>query len=259
MRNNGFVFTFPTPSQTTKVIVDSVPVEAQPIGKPSQYVPRLNDLDGIPQVSKLRRLAQRMDEFDAYTRGHLERLQHLSATVAQAFGLNDAEVNQIRVAALLHDIGKIMIPASILRREGPLSEDEWRLMRQHTIHGARITAAHGLEPQIVDMVRSHHERWDGRGYPDHIAGDAIPLGGRIIGAVDAYDAMTTKRSYRNALSREEAISRLEKDAGTHFDPRVIPVLLRVVNSSVDSTGKVVVKAVEKPALSAAVNAKVGSR
>jgi putative nucleotidyltransferase with HDIG domain len=245
MRNNGFVFTFPKPSQTTKVIVDSVPVEAQRIGKPNQYVPTLHDLDGTPQLSKLRRLAQRMDEFDAYTRGHLERLQHLSATVAQAFGLREAEVTQIRVAALLHDIGKIMIPASILRREGPLSEDEWRLMRQHTIHGARITAAHGLEPQIVEMVRSHHERWDGRGYPDHLSGDAIPLGARIIGAVDAYDAMTTKRSYRNALSREEAISRLEKDAGTHFDPRVVPVLISVVNSTAQSTLKVAVAATTK--------------
>jgi putative nucleotidyltransferase with HDIG domain len=207
-------------------------VEPARIGKPSQYVPTLHDLDGTPQLTKLRRLAQRMDEFDAYTRGHLERLQHLSATVAQALGLDDAHVTQIRVAALLHDIGKIMIPASILRREGPLSEDEWRLMRQHTIHGARITAAHGLDPQIVAMVRSHHERWDGRGYPDHLSGEAIPLGGRIIGAVDAYDAMTTKRSYRNALSREEAFSRLEKDAGTHFDPLIVPVLLGVVSATV---------------------------
>ena len=230
MRHPGFVFTFPKTAQTTRQPVERAVVEAHPIERPSSYRPRLNDLDGIPQVGKLRHLAQRMDEFDAYTRGHLERLQHLSALVAQACGLSEEEVVQVRIAALLHDIGKIMIPASVLRREGPLSEDEWKLMRQHSGHGARITAANGLDAAIVDMVRGHHERWDGRGYPDHLAGEAIPLGGRIIGAVDAYDAMTTKRSYRNALPREEAISRLEKDSGTHFDPMVIPVLLGVLNA-----------------------------
>jgi putative nucleotidyltransferase with HDIG domain len=232
MAHSGFIFTFPKTTQTTKSPVASPPVAPHRIERPNAYVPRLNDLDGIPQVSKLRRLAQRMDEFDAYTRGHLERLQHLSVQVAQAFGLDETEVNRIRVAALLHDIGKIMIPASVLRREGPLSEGEWRLMRQHSVHGARITAAHGLDPAIVAMVRGHHERWDGSGYPDGIAGESIPLGARIIGAVDAYDAMTTKRSYRNALPREEAFWRLQKDAGTHFDPPVISVLLGVAHSSV---------------------------
>lgn len=231
MRHSEFVFTFPKTTQTTKSAVELRTVASNKIERPCPYVPRLTDLDGIPQVGKMRRLAQRMDEFDAYTRGHLERLQHTSALVAQAFGLSEAEVTQVRVAALLHDIGKIMIPASVLRREGPLSDDEWKLMRQHSGHGARITAANGLDPVIVDMVRGHHERWDGKGYPDHLCGEAIPLGARIIGAVDAYDAMTTKRAYRNALPPEEAIARLRKDAGTHFDPTVIPVLLRVLEAA----------------------------
>jgi putative nucleotidyltransferase with HDIG domain len=237
MRSGEYIFTFPKAATTSAragaetARAEKTPAETSRIEKPRLVVPTLQDFDDLPQLSKLRRLAQRMDEFDAYTRGHLERLQRMSAAVAEALGLSTEEVAHIRIAALLHDIGKIMIPGSVLKREGPLSDQEWQLMRQHTVHGARITAAHNLETDIVAMVRGHHERWDGNGYPDKLVGEHIPLGARIIGAVDAFDAMTTKRSYRAALSREEAFRRLQKGSETHFDPLVVQVLLGVLNAS----------------------------
>ena len=160
MRSGEYIFTFPKAKAATTAAparaetacaetarAETARTESRRIEKPRLAVPTLQDFDDLPQLSKLRRLAQRMDEFDAYTRGHLERLQRMSAAVAEALGLGAEEVAHIRIAALLHDIGKIMIPGSVLKREGPLSDQEWQLMRQHTVHGARITAAHNLEPE----------------------------------------------------------------------------------------------------------------
>src|SRR4029079_8432425 len=133
------------------------------------------------------------------------------------------------LGALLHDIGKIVIPDAIINKAGPLDDAEWALMRTHTIEGQRmLDRVGGLLGDVGVVVRASHERWDGRGYPDGLVGEAIPVAARIISACDAFDAMTTDRSYRKALPLEVAIDELHKNAGTQFAPDVVEALVAVV-------------------------------
>ena len=145
---------------------------------------------------------------------------HAAATARQ-LGLTGERVDEVARAAELHDIDKIAIPDSVLHKPGPLDDGEWALMRQHTIIGERILlAAPALKP-VAALVRASHERWDGTGYPDRLAGEAIPLGARIVAVCDAYDAMTADRTYRAAMSASEAIAELRHCAGSQFDPAVV--------------------------------------
>jgi HD-GYP domain-containing protein (c-di-GMP phosphodiesterase class II) len=132
----------------------------------------------------------------------------------------------LEFGALLHDVGKIAVPKEILHKDGPLSEDEWTVMRQHTVEGQRmLETVGGVLGAVGRIVRSSHERWDGKGYPDGLAGEAIPVEARICAASDAFSAMTTDRPYRAAMSLEAAIAELERNAGTQFDPRVVEALV----------------------------------
>ncbi|MDX6728892.1 MAG: hypothetical protein QOK49_3697 [Baekduia sp.] len=169
----------------------------------------------------LRALAERNPELGE----HLSTVADLAVAVARRLGLGTAQVEQVRHAADLHDVGKVAIPDAILDKPGPLDDEEWAFMRRHTIIGERIVAAApALEP-VAALVRASHERYDGRGYPDGLAGDDVPLGARIVSVCDSFDAMVADRSYRPALPREAALAELRKCAGTQFDPVVVEAFL----------------------------------
>ncbi len=170
-------------------------------------------------------LAVALTERDRYTGEHSEAVIEMSAAVARNLGLRESEVEWIRSAALLHDIGKVAIPDEILHKPGPLTEIEWQLMRQHPVIGERILRALPGMGAVARMVRHEHERWDGTGYPDGLAGEEIPLGSRIILAADTYHAITSDRPYRAARPHAEAIDELTRASGTQFDPAVTAALI----------------------------------
>jgi HD-GYP domain-containing protein (c-di-GMP phosphodiesterase class II) len=153
----------------------------------------------------------------------------LAVRVARQLGLAGEQLDEVARAAELHDVGKVGIPDTILNKPGPLDATEWEFMYQHTILGERIlNAAPALRP-VARLVRSSHERWDGTGYPDQLAGDAIPLGARIVAVCDAYEAMTADRAYRKALSPHAARQELSANAGGQFDPAVVAAFLAAVD------------------------------
>ena len=170
-------------------------------------------------------LAVALTERDRYTGEHSEAVIEMSAAVARNLGLRVAEVERIRSAALLHDIGKVAIPDEILHKPGPLTDKEWMLMREHPVIGERILSVLPGMSGVARIVRHEHERWDGGGYPDGIAGEDIPLGSRIIIAADTYHAITSDRPYRAARSHAEAVEELTRCAGTQFDPTVTAALV----------------------------------
>jgi two-component system, cell cycle response regulator len=152
---------------------------------------------------------------------HARKVGRLALRVAETLGIEDAQLDDVRQAAELHDIGKAAIPEAIVEKHGPLSDHEWVFMRRHTIIGERILAAAPALAAVAPLVRSSHERWDGTGYPDGLAGEAIPLAARIVAACDAFDAMMSDRPYAPSMSATDAIAELRRAAGTQFDPRVV--------------------------------------
>jgi diguanylate cyclase (GGDEF)-like protein/putative nucleotidyltransferase with HDIG domain len=170
-------------------------------------------------------LAEALLERDRYTGEHSESVVELVEKVARGLALSNREVDYVKAAAALHDIGKVAIPDEILNKPGPLDEDEWKVMREHPVIGERILRAiPGMGP-VARIVRHEHERFDGGGYPDAIAGEEIPIGARIILACDAYHAMTSDRPYRKGMPHGDAIAELVAGAGTQFDPSVTEVLI----------------------------------
>ena len=177
-------------------------------------------------------LLQALYEREPELLGHTRGVTTLSVDVGRRLGLEGRDLEELERAAQLHDIGKIAVPDHILRKPSALSDDEWAFIRQHTLVGQRILAASPALRRIGDIVRSTHERWDGAGYPDGIPGESIPLAARIIAVCDAYDAMTTTRPYREALSPYAAVSELERCAGAQFDPDVVGVVADVVRHEI---------------------------
>ncbi|MDQ6749176.1 MAG: diguanylate cyclase [Actinomycetota bacterium] len=173
----------------------------------------------------LKALAERHPELN----GHSGQVCELTELVARELGLPDDQVQPIRHAADLHDIGKVAIPDAIVNKPGPLDEPEWEFMRRHTVIGQRIVVAAPVLSFVGELIRSSHEYWNGAGYPDGLSAEEIPLGARIICACDAYDAMVSDRPYRLARSSEEALAELRRCAGTQFDPTVVAALVRVLN------------------------------
>ncbi|HUJ92793.1 MAG TPA: HD domain-containing phosphohydrolase, partial [Gaiellaceae bacterium] len=165
-------------------------------------------------------LAKAVDARDAYTGSHSERVGELAARIARRLGVEEQQTELIRLAASLHDLGKLAIPEEILRKPGDLSESERLVLERHPQIGYRMLESLGVEP-IAEWVLHHHERWDGAGYPDGMRGESIPLGARIIFVADAFDAMTSERVYRDPLSEADALAELERCAGTQFDPTIV--------------------------------------
>ncbi len=170
-------------------------------------------------------LAEALLERDRYTGEHSEFVVDLAARVARGLGMEAEDIGRVRTAALLHDIGKVGIPDSVLHKDGPLNDIEWTLMREHPAIGERVLRAIPGMGHVARIVRHEHERFDGGGYPDGLSGEQIPLGSRIILACDAYHAMTSDRPYRAAMPHSDAIAQLAKSAGTQFDPQVTEVLI----------------------------------
>ena len=187
-------------------------------------LPQLQQLaDGTDRAARYRAaasLAKAVDARDAYTGRHSERVAELATRIARRLGLDDPEVELTRLAASLHDLGKLAIPEEILRKPGALNESERLVLQRHPQIGFRMLESLGIEP-VADWVLHHHERWDGDGYPDRLRGDEIPLGARIILVADAYDAMTSERVYREPLSAREAFEELDRCSGSQFDPAII--------------------------------------
>lgn len=179
-------------------------------------------------VGTLEALVNALEAKDPYLRGHSARVADLSAMVAAEMGLPDAEVEEVRVGGRLHDIGKIGIREEILNKQGPLTDGEFEHVKLHPVTGSEILAPLSHLGPVIGFVRGHHERWDGKGYPDRLAGERIPIGARIIGAVEIYDALTTSRPYQEKMSPEQAVERLRDLIGTVLDPAVHTALQQVV-------------------------------
>jgi HD-GYP domain-containing protein (c-di-GMP phosphodiesterase class II) len=163
---------------------------------------------------------------DQYTGSHSRSVVGLSVAVAERLGLNAQQRQEVEFGALLHDVGKIRVPKAILHKPGPLDPEEWREMQRHTAYGeAMLRPLGGVLSRVARLVRASHERWDGKGYPDGLAGEAIPVESRIISVCDAWSAMTTDRPYRKAMSVELAATELRRCAGSHFDPAAVDALL----------------------------------
>jgi putative nucleotidyltransferase with HDIG domain len=190
-------------------------------------------IDGAIELSKAYQgtaqlLGDVIEADDQYTGEHTKDVVELTLQVAAALGVDDETRRGAEFGALLHDVGKIRIPNAIINKPGPLDEDEWAVMKTHTIEGQQmLERVGGGLARVGVVVRASHERWDGGGYPDGLAGEAIPLAARIVSACDAYNAMTTDRSYRRALPVADAVAELDRGAGTQFDPAVVDALVAV--------------------------------
>jgi len=166
---------------------------------------------------------------DAYTGEHCRGVVQLALDVAHELGLDEQTCRRVDFGAMLHDVGKVAIPKEIINKPGPLDPDEWEIVKTHTTEGQRmLDQVGGLMRSIGLIVRAHHERWDGAGYPDGLRGDEIPIEARIVSACDTWSAMTTTRSYRIAMSREAAMAELTSAAGSQLDPTVVEALIRVI-------------------------------
>jgi len=175
-------------------------------------------------------LGEVIEDDDHYTGAHSRGVVALSVETARELGLAERDQRLVEFGALLHDVGKLRVPNEIINKPGPLDDDEWAIMRRHTIDGeAMLAPVGGMMHEVGRIVRGSHEDWDGTGYPDGLAGEEIPLASRIVSAADAYSAMTTDRSYRRALGHEKAIAELRRCAGTQFDPAVVAALVRVAS------------------------------
>jgi putative nucleotidyltransferase with HDIG domain len=175
-------------------------------------------------------LARTVEAKDKYTSGHSHRVAKYCVEMGEWLNFDPERLETLRLGALLHDIGKVAVPDAVLCKQGTLDDDEFAEMRKHPNAGDRILSAIPGLRDVSDIARSHHERWDGKGYPLGVSGDSIPLEGRICCIADAFDALTTKRSYKPAFPTEKALEIIAKDAGTHFDPELARVFVAIKRS-----------------------------
>jgi putative nucleotidyltransferase with HDIG domain len=172
-------------------------------------------------------LCRSIEAKDGSTGEHTERVAELAVELARRLGFSGVDLDAIEIGALLHDIGKIGVPEAILNKPGPLSDDEWKVMRRHPLVSEHILSGIGLSPLVLQIARSSHERFDGDGYPDGLAGEEIPLPSRIVLVADAFDAITSDRPYRRGRNVIDALGELHLHAGTQFCPRVVAALEQI--------------------------------
>jgi HD-GYP domain-containing protein (c-di-GMP phosphodiesterase class II) len=179
-------------------------------------------------INSVRMLAAAIDAKDPYTRGHSERVGRYAIAIGKNLGLPEKEMRNLRVSALLHDVGKIGIDDRILRKPGALSEDEFEVMKQHPAKGAAIMSGVAQLIDIVPGMKYHHEKWSGGGYPESLEGEQIPMQARIVAIADTFDAMTTNRPYQKAMELNYVVEKIKSFAGTRFDPRVVEAFVQAV-------------------------------
>jgi diguanylate cyclase (GGDEF)-like protein/putative nucleotidyltransferase with HDIG domain len=187
-------------------------------------------------LATLEAIAGAIDAKDQTTHMHIRRVQMYGAKLAKAAGLSEADIQGVKTAALLHDIGKLAVPDHILTKPGPLTHEEFEKIRIHPQVGADIVAEVPFPYPVASLIMSHHERWDGKGYPQGLAGDAIPIGARILTIVDYFDAVTSERPYHKALSPDSAITLLRTEAGRAFDPELLSIFIDLVPALVEEVG-----------------------
>jgi putative two-component system response regulator len=201
-------------------------------------------------VDTVTSLALAIDAKDHYTQGHSQKVSAYAVMIAEALGMDPPEVEEIRLAGLLHDIGKVGIPEPILNKSGPLDAAEWETMKTHTELGAKILEPLEAMKRIRLMVRHHHEFYDGTGYPDRMEGERIPHGARVIAIADAYDTITSERTYKKARTPEDAFLELERCASNQFDPSLVRVFIEVMRRAPRQTVEAGVSASDHPSDSA---------
>ena len=225
----GFVFTGPKLSgeEYTEYDRDIMTFISNSIGIGMENVRLMEQLQ-VTYVATLRSLIQILESKDPYTKGHTERVASYSLALATRLGLPPDDIRRILFGSLLHDVGKMGLRDDIINKPGPLTPEEWVQMKLHPVVGAQIVEKMEFLTGAIDIVRHHHESYDGKGYPDGLAGEQIPLHARIVTVADSFDAMTTDRPYRKALTIAEAVRRLEESSGVQFDPRIAKVFIRYV-------------------------------
>ncbi len=171
-----------------------------------------------------------LDLRDKETEDHTRRVTEMSVKLARRMGISESEIIHIQRGGILHDIGKVAIPDSILFKHGPLTVDEWKIMRRHPAIAVELLEPITYLAPAMDIPRSHHEKWNGTGYPDGLAGEAIPLAARIFAFADVYDALTSDRPYRSAWSKAEALGYINQNSGMHFDPNIVPEFISMVTA-----------------------------
>jgi len=218
----------------TQCSAASTNIEYDPVRLEQRVAERTRELEDA-HVEILQRLAAAAEFRDDESGEHTQRVGRLAALIAEQMGLPAATVDNIRRAAPLHDIGTIGIPDSILLKQAALTEDEQRIMRTHAAIGAKMLAGgrSALLQTAERIARSHHERWDGKGYPDRLAGELIPMEARVVAAADFFDALTHKRSYRPAWSLQKTLALIGDESGGHFDPVVVKALLTLRRSGLE--------------------------
>lgn len=169
-----------------------------------------------------------LEIYDLYTRGHSENVAKIAEKIGQKMGLSQQEINNIYWAGLVHDIGKMLIPLEILNKEGSLTDSEYETIKEHPVMGSNALSSSKSLGRIAKVVRHHHERWDGRGYPDGIKKEEIPIQSQILAVADAWDAMRSKRTYRKPLSYQKALSEIKKNKGEQFAPEVADCFLEIL-------------------------------
>jgi len=196
-------------------------------------------------VETVTSLALAIDAKDHYTQGHSQKVSAYAVLIAQALSMDQAEVEELRLAALLHDIGKVGIPEAILNKSGPLDASEWETMKTHTELGAKILEPLLAMKRIRLMVRHHHEFYDGTGYPDRLNGESIPYGARVIAIADAYDTITSERTYKKARTPDDAFTELERCAANQFDPEIVRIFIETMRRAPRPTIEVAIGASDR--------------
>jgi putative nucleotidyltransferase with HDIG domain len=185
-----------------------------------------------PVLDSITSLVTALEARDEYISGHSGRVAGMAVSLALEFNIPRHQVEKIRLAGLLHDIGKIGIKESVLKKQGELSDDEYSHMASHSIIGESILRSVIDDEEILTMVRHHHERYDGKGYPDGMVGQQIPVGARILAVADMYDAMTSDRPYRKAVNPRIALDEIRRQARIQLDPGIVEVFLAIINNKI---------------------------